>query len=103
MDRLPEIRRILGDSLQQARFGLAALFLDKEESAIDKQTARTAGAFYHALLSGLISQFLIDPEHALSARDLTEALRMTAALMLPTHEAFRTKPKRTRKKKKRQG
>jgi AcrR family transcriptional regulator len=103
MDRLPEIRRILRDSLQQARFGLAALFLNKEESAIDKQTARTTGAFYHALLSGLISLFLIDPEHALSAGDLTEALRTTAALMPPGHKASRTKPKHIQKKlKKRQ-
>jgi AcrR family transcriptional regulator len=98
MDRLPEIRRVLGDSLQQARFGLAALFLNKEESAIDKRTARTAGAFYHALLSGLISQFLIDPEHALSARDLTEAMRATAALLLPEHKPSRTKPKPMQKK-----
>jgi AcrR family transcriptional regulator len=94
IDRLPEIRRVVGDSLQQARLGLAALFLDKEESAIDQQTAQTTGAFYHALLSGLIAQFLIDPKHALSARDLTEALRSTAALMLPSRRSSRTKPKR---------
>ena len=43
------------DSLQQARSGLASLFLNKEESAIDEQTARTSGAFYHALLSGLVA------------------------------------------------
>lgn len=92
MDRLPEIRCVLGDSLLQARIALAALFLDKAESAIDKHTARTSGAFYHALLSGLISQFLIDPEHALSARDLTEALRMTAALMVPGPKPSKTKP-----------
>jgi AcrR family transcriptional regulator len=97
MDRLPEIRRILADSLQQARIGLAALFLNKEESAIDEPSARTTGAFYHALLSGLISQFLIDPEHALSARDLTEAMRSTAALMLPSHGPSKLKPKRIQK------
>ena len=64
MDRLPEIRRVLGDRLQEARIGLASLFLNKEESTIDERTARTVGGFYHALLSGLIAQFLIDPEHA---------------------------------------
>lgn len=83
IDHLPEIRRVLGDSLQQARIGLAALFLNKEESTIDDQTARTAGGFYHALLSGLISQFLIDPDHALSAQDLSEALRTIAADIHP--------------------
>ena len=98
LDRLPEIRRALGETIQQARVGLAALFLNKEESAIDEQTARTAGAFYHALLSGLISQFLINPEHALSAHDLTDALRTIAAGMLPSHKPPKTKSKRTQKK-----
>jgi AcrR family transcriptional regulator len=97
MDRLPEIRRVLGDSLQQARIGLASLFLNKEESAIDEQTARTAGGFYHALLSGLIGQFLIDPEHALSAQDLTHALRAIAAGMLPSHKPSKAKLRRAQK------
>ena len=75
MDRLPEIRHVLGDSLQNARIGLAALFLNQEVGSIDEQTARTVGAFYHALLSGLLAQFLINPEQALSAHDLTAAMR----------------------------
>lgn len=98
MDRLPEIRRMLGDSLQQARIGLASLFLNLDESAIDERTARTTGAFYHALMSGLISQWLIDPEHALSARDLTEALHTIAVVMLPSQKTPGTKGKRTDRK-----
>jgi AcrR family transcriptional regulator len=90
IDHLPEIRRVLSDSLQQARSGLASLFLNKEESAIDEQTARTSGAFYHALLSGLISQFLIDPDHALSAQDLTGALRTIASDIVPSHKPSKT-------------
>ena len=98
MDRLPEIRRVMGDKFQQARIGLAALFLNKEESAIDERTARTAGAFFHALLSGLISQFLINPEQALSAHDLIEALRTIAAGIPLTGQPSKTKPKRAGKK-----
>jgi AcrR family transcriptional regulator len=98
IDHLPEIRRVLSDSLQQARSGLASLFLNKEESAIDEQTARTSGAFYHALLSGLISQFLIDPDHALSAQDLTGALRTIASDIVPSHKPSKTKPERIQKK-----
>jgi AcrR family transcriptional regulator len=98
MDRLPEIRRVLGDSLQKARSGLASLFLNRDESAIDEPTARIAGGFYHALMSGLIAQWLIDPEHALSAHDLTEALKTITAGMQQTGKPARTKPKSKQKK-----
>jgi AcrR family transcriptional regulator len=101
LDRLPEIRRAVGKFLQQARVGLAALFLNKEESEIDEQTAQTAGAFYHTLLSGLIAQFLVNPEHALSAHDLTKAFCSIAAGMLPSHKPSKTESKRTLKKSKR--
>lgn len=102
MDRLPEIRRLLGNSLQQARIGLASLFLNQDESAINERTARTTGAFYHALMSGLISQWLIDPEHALSARDLTEALHTIAEVMLPSHTTSRSRGKSIDRKSTRQ-
>jgi AcrR family transcriptional regulator len=98
MDHLPEIRRILGDSLLQARLGLASLFLNRDVSEIDEHTARTTGAFYHALMSGLIAQWLINPKHALSARDLTEALRAVTATLQPTRKASKAKSKPTRKK-----
>jgi AcrR family transcriptional regulator len=79
LENFKEIQRVLGNSLQQARSGLASLLLHREERSIDKETARVMGGFYHALMSGLIAQFLIDPEHALSARELTHALQVTAA------------------------
>jgi AcrR family transcriptional regulator len=85
IDRHPEIRRVLDLRLQRARSSLASLFMGKDESTIDDQTAQTIGGFYHALLSGLILQSLIDPEHALSARDLTYALRTVAAGIAPGH------------------
>lgn len=91
---LPEIRRILGSSLYQARAALASLFLHQEESAIDEHTARTAGGFYHALLSGLIAQFLVDPQHALTARDLTDALRTISAQLQPLPKTSPTKSPR---------
>jgi len=78
LENFKEIQRVLGNSLQQARSGLASLFLHREERSIDKETARTMGGFYHVLMSGLIAQFLIDPEHALSAHELTHALQVTA-------------------------
>lgn len=74
----PATREIVAGKLHMARTGLAAMFLNQDESAISEHTARTIGTFHHVLLSGLILQWLIDPSSALSAKDLTESLRATA-------------------------
>jgi hypothetical protein len=37
--------------------------------------AWAVGSFYLALLPGVMAQWLIDPDHAPSGRDLAEALR----------------------------
>jgi hypothetical protein len=95
---MPEIRRVLSGSIHQARAALASLFLNQEETAIDERTARTAGGFYHALLSGLISQFLIDPEHALSARDLRIGLETASHGLLSARQSRKKQSVRTRKK-----
>jgi len=75
----PETRKIVADKLHLARTGLAAIFLGRDEKAIDAETARTLGTFLHVLLSGLVLQWLIDAKSSPSGRDLTEALRATAA------------------------
>jgi AcrR family transcriptional regulator len=92
MDHLPEIRRVLGDSLLHARVGLASLFLNRDVTEIDEQTARTTGAFYHALMSGLMAQWLINPKQALSAHDLTQALRTITVTLHPSRKTSKTKP-----------
>jgi AcrR family transcriptional regulator len=79
----PATREFLAGNLPTARTGLAAMFLNQEESSITEHTSKTIGTFLHVLLSGLVVQWLIDPESALSARDLTEALRSTAEGLRP--------------------
>jgi AcrR family transcriptional regulator len=75
----PATREVVASKLHFARRGLAAMFVNQDESTISEHTARTIGTFHHVLLSGLILQWLIDPSSALSAKDLTESLRVTAA------------------------
>jgi AcrR family transcriptional regulator len=70
----PELREQLAAGHQEARFGLAALFQGIEESMVDERMARTVGSFYVALMSGLMTQWLLDAQRAPSGRDLTEAL-----------------------------
>ena len=72
--RSPELCERLAAGHEQARFGLVAMFQNLEESAVDERLARTVGSFYLALMSGLIVQWLIDPERAPSGSDMAEAL-----------------------------
>jgi AcrR family transcriptional regulator len=78
IDESPEVRAAVADAQQRARLGLAALFHDLDPT-LDEKTAWRVGSFYLALLPGVMAQWLIDPEHAPSARDLAEALRTIAA------------------------
>jgi AcrR family transcriptional regulator len=78
VDHAPEVRTAVADAQEQARLGLASLF-HRIDPTLDQRSAWAVGSFYLALLPGVMAQWLIDPEHAPSARDLTEALRTIAA------------------------
>ncbi|MGO4617231.1 TetR/AcrR family transcriptional regulator [Nocardia sp. 2YAB30] len=69
----PEARERLAANLQEARSGLARLLDGGDET--DADAARTAGAFYQALLTGFAAQYLIDPDNAPTGNELAEGLR----------------------------
>jgi AcrR family transcriptional regulator len=76
IDRLPEVRAFLAEAQRRGRAELAALF--------DGATAdERVGAFHQALLAGVMTQLLVDPEGAPSAEELTEALRLVTARWQP--------------------
>ena len=91
----PAARQVIADKLHLARAGLAAMFLNRDESTLDEPTVRTIGTFYHVLLSGLVLQWLLDPKSALNAKDLAASLRAAAAQLDPTPKksAVRTAPR----------
>lgn len=82
IDRAPEVRQFLADALQQGRLGLASLFQHIDAGA-DVRSAWVVGSFYQALLTGVLAQWLADPEHAPSGHDLAEALRTILAAVTP--------------------
>ncbi|MFJ8582523.1 TetR family transcriptional regulator [Micromonospora sp. NPDC093277] len=84
MDRVPELREAFATANRQARLGLAEIF-HRLDPAVDEPAALTLGAFHQALLAGLATQWLVDPQATLSAKELTHALRTVAA-------GFRTGP-----------
>ena len=78
VDQAPEVRAVVADAQQRARLGLASLF-HRIDPTLDEQRAWAVGSFYLALLPGVMAQWLIDPEHAPSGRDLAAALRTIVA------------------------
>jgi AcrR family transcriptional regulator len=85
IDQAPEVRAAVADAQERARLGLAALF-HQLDPALDERKAWVVGSFYLALLSGVMAQWLIDPEHAPSARDLAQALQTIVADLNPAQE-----------------
>jgi AcrR family transcriptional regulator len=78
VEHVPELRVLLAAGQHEARTGSVATFDDVVEDTVDEDTARSLGSFYHALITGIAVQWLVDPEHAPSAADLTAALRVIA-------------------------
>jgi hypothetical protein len=75
MDQNEQLRSFLAKVQRVAADGLAELFLGIDP-ARDPEAARTAGSVLHALFIGIIVKWFMDPEQALSARELTEGLRI---------------------------
>ncbi|HZA82892.1 MAG TPA: TetR/AcrR family transcriptional regulator [Actinomycetes bacterium] len=82
IDQAPEVRKVVAEAQERARLGLASLFHGLDP-ALDEHTAWVVGSFYLALLPGVMAQWLIDPEHAPSGRDLADALRAILADLSP--------------------
>ncbi|GLY64370.1 TetR/AcrR family transcriptional regulator [Amycolatopsis taiwanensis] len=78
LEHEPELRREVSAMQSAGRFGLAEIFLGLNHQD-DEQAARAAGMFYQVLMSGLLVQWLIDPELAPSAEELAEGMRLAAS------------------------
>jgi len=77
IETMPEVRRVMASAQQAARLGLAKLFLGIDDST-DPEAAQSAGAFYYALLAGVMIQWLVDPDRAPSASELAHGLRIVS-------------------------
>ncbi|MCI2417304.1 hypothetical protein MOQ72_07700 [Saccharopolyspora sp. K220] len=83
----PRIRELLTQGMREGRSGLAAGLLDIPEDAVDNQTLRTIGALQLALMSGLLMQWTLDPDHAPTEHDITQGLIGLAARISDTSHA----------------
>lgn len=75
-ERVPDVRAALAEGLERGRLGWAQMIHGLDP---DAPLTRAVGSLHQALLSGVLVQWLIDPEHAPTAGDLTRALEFIAA------------------------
>ncbi|MEU0838385.1 TetR/AcrR family transcriptional regulator [Streptomyces sp. NPDC005962] len=79
-ERFPEIRQQISEAFERSRTEMAADLhgIDGTDSAEARELARAVGSVHMALVAGLTQQWLIDPEHAPSAREVAAGLRRIA-------------------------
>ncbi|MEU5599805.1 TetR/AcrR family transcriptional regulator [Streptomyces sp. NPDC020298] len=71
----PEVRAALAKGMAEAQAGLGEFIPDRMGEAPEGGAARAVGLFHQALITGVMAQWLIDPESAPTGRDLSLALR----------------------------
>jgi AcrR family transcriptional regulator len=79
--RNPELRAFLAEVQGMAGRGLAELFLGIDMEA-EPEASRLAGPVMHSLIIGLMAKYFLDPEHAPTAQEFSEGLRIVAQRVL---------------------
>jgi AcrR family transcriptional regulator len=74
--RDPDVRAAVADGLEDGRLLWARLLYGVD--AADEQRARSIGSLHQALVSGVLVQWLIDPERAPSPAELAEGTQAIA-------------------------
>jgi AcrR family transcriptional regulator len=85
-EHAPELRKHLADGQQEGREGAAAGLLGIPEPDVDPDAARSLGSVQMALISGIMVQWLLDPERAPSGADVVAGIRRMAELLGPAAE-----------------
>ena len=90
----PEIRAAVAQGIEDGRALWARALYGLHPDHADPEITRAVGSLHQALLSGILVQWLIDPERAPSAADLAAALGAIARQLCADHgaEAGRSPP-----------
>ncbi|MFE9427877.1 TetR/AcrR family transcriptional regulator [Kitasatospora sp. NPDC006697] len=76
----PALRELLTAAQREGRRGLAAGLLGIPEDQVDGTAERSVGSVQSALLSGIFTQWLLDPEGAPSAEEVLAGVRALGRL-----------------------
>ncbi|MDA3629949.1 TetR/AcrR family transcriptional regulator [Saccharopolyspora oryzae] len=80
-----DLRRYLAGGQAQGRRGLAAVLSGTAEDAVDDAVARTLGTVQMAMLTGVMTQWITNPDHAPTGSDIVAGLRELARIVGPDH------------------
>jgi len=79
LQHAPEMRPYFSAAQETARRGLATL-LQLIDPNSDEKSVRSVGSFALAMLTGVIAQWLVDPDKAPNGKDLADAIRAVAGV-----------------------
>jgi AcrR family transcriptional regulator len=79
----PKLRELLAASMRQGRSGLAAGLLGIAEDTLPDTDERTVGSVQLALMSGVLVQWLVDPDRAPAAPDVVAGIAGLAKHLEP--------------------
>ena len=79
-ERSPELRAQIAHGIREGRSGMAALLTGIPEGSIPADTVATLGSVQMALMSGILTQWLVDPATAPSAEQIAAGIRALAGL-----------------------
>ncbi|WP_436527772.1 TetR/AcrR family transcriptional regulator [Actinoplanes sp. HUAS TT8] len=80
----PQLREQLAGGVRAGRSGMAAMLSGIPEDQLDDATVRSLGSVQMALMSGVLTQWLTDPENAPRAEDIVAGIRALSALTRAT-------------------
>jgi AcrR family transcriptional regulator len=76
----PELRAQIAGGMREGRSGMAALLTGRPEDSLPPGEVATLGSVQLALMSGVLTQWLVDPSTAPSAEQIAAGIRALAAL-----------------------
>jgi AcrR family transcriptional regulator len=77
-ERSPQLRELLARGQEEGRRGVTAWLSGIDEDAVPDDLVRSLGSVQMALMSGLVSQVLLDPENAPTGAEIVRGLRELA-------------------------
>jgi AcrR family transcriptional regulator len=79
----PDLREHLASGQEEGRRGAAAGLTGIPEDEVTDELSRTLGSVQMALISGVMAQWLLDPERAPSGADVVAGIRALADVLGP--------------------
>lgn len=76
----PDLRAQIAGGMREGRSGMAALLTGRPEDSLPPGEVATLGSVQLALMSGVLTQWLVDPSTAPSAEQIAAGIRALATL-----------------------